>query len=365
MPAIIICAACQTKLKIPDNSTAKALRCPKCKGIVPLAATAPAAPPPPEPAPKANEEEEFEVNEAADEKEEEFEVNAAADEDEELEVNEAADEEEDEADEEADDEATELLVELGFPKGKDPFKIAKIPADVRKAFEKSFIKKERGLWAGRPSAKIIESKAWIGLAVGGGGIVVGLTVCLGAAGASFVVNQGTMATIAMIGLGSFVGLVFAAIGLLAIVFRKNIGGNVKACYVLTNKRAYICDGAAGGGTVRAFTPAQLLKMRIEESSKFEGDGDLIFAYDVMGNEGVSAHKEELDRLKGSGHNVASQSTAVGFLNIEKVTLVKKMVNEVLVAPAVDKAEAKAKAKAKRKKARAKERSKPTRPFGNS
>lgn len=364
MPTIVVCAACQTKLKVPDNSTAKALRCPKCKGIVPVVAKAPAAPPPPEP-PKPKDEEEFEVTEAADEKEEESEVTEAADEDDELEVNEAADEEEDEADEEEDDEAAELLIELGFPKGKDPFKIAKIPEDSRKAFEKSFIKKERVLWAGRPSAKIIESKAWIGLAVGGVGIVVGLTVCLGASAAALVVNQGPLAAVAMIGLGSFFGLVFAGIGLLAIIFRKNIGGNVKACYVLTNKRAYISDGAAGGGTIRAFTPEQLLKMRIEESSKFEGDGDLIFAYDVMGNEGVSTHKEELDRLKGSGHNVSSQSTAVGFLNIENVTLVKKMINEILVAPAEDKAEAKAKAKARRKKAKAKEHSKPSRPFGNS
>src|SRR5437879_2738396 len=107
MPAIVVCAACQTKLKVPENSPAKALKCPKCKGIVPLAPAKKVAPP------KPKDEDEFEVNEAVDEKEEEFEVNAAADEDEELEVNEAADEEEEsEDDEETSDEESSALVEL-------------------------------------------------------------------------------------------------------------------------------------------------------------------------------------------------------------------------------------------------------------
>src|SRR5947208_1025415 len=115
MPAIIASAACQTKLKVPENSAAKALRCPKCKGVVPIPAAKPKpAPPPPK-------EEELEVNEAVDEQEE-LEVNEAADEQEELEVNEAADEDEEDDEE---DEHSELLTELGFAAGKDPFKVAK------------------------------------------------------------------------------------------------------------------------------------------------------------------------------------------------------------------------------------------------
>jgi hypothetical protein len=145
MPAIVVCAACQTKLKVPENSTAKALKCPKCKGIVPLTPAKPDAkanpdaapktetpPPDPKPAPPS-EEEELEVNEAADEQEEE------------LEVNEAADEEEEEGDEEEDEDSP--LVELGFTKGKDPFKVGQIPEPARKAIQKEFVKNEKALWA--------------------------------------------------------------------------------------------------------------------------------------------------------------------------------------------------------------------------
>src|SRR4051794_1021708 len=115
MPAIVVCAACQTKMKVPEATTAKALRCPKCKGAVPLTLSngmvkkdppKPAAPPPPKP-------DEFEVNEAVDEEEKEFEVNEAADD--ELEVNEAVDEEESEDDD-------SFLAQLGFAKVDDPYK---------------------------------------------------------------------------------------------------------------------------------------------------------------------------------------------------------------------------------------------------
>ena len=143
MPAIVACAACQTKLKVPENSAAKALRCPKCKAVVPLA--------PPQPPPK---EEEFEVNEEANEQEEEFEVN------------EAAGEEADDDEPQSAFDKNSPLAKLGFVNVKNPYKKASVPDDAKKAIEKLFIKNEKTLWAGRPSRQIIESKAWIGFVVG-------------------------------------------------------------------------------------------------------------------------------------------------------------------------------------------------------
>jgi hypothetical protein len=344
MPAIVVCAACQTKLKVPENSAAKALKCPKCKGIVPIAPAkanpdaTPKAAPPPEP----KKEEEFEVNEAVDEQEEELEVNEAVDEqEEELEVNEAADEEDEDEDAEEDEDSP--LVELGFTKGEDPFKVGQIPEPARKAIQKAFVKNEKALWAGRPSKELIESKAWLGFVAGGVCLAVALTVCLVTGGIAAFADLGVGRIVAPI-VGALFTLIFGGIGIAAIVFRKHVGGNVAACYVVTNKRAYICDGRSGA--VRAFTPEQLANIRCELSAKFEGAGDLIFAYDFMGDQGVQVDREQIEALNTKG---AGSSTPVGFLNINQAQLVQRMMLELLIEPGLK--EAKKKTKKLRKKGR--------------
>lgn len=174
MPAIVVCAACRTKLKVPENSTAKALRCPKCKGAVPLAPPQKDAPPPakPKPPPVPPVEDELEVNEAVDDKDDELEVNEAVDDDE----GEGEDNDEDEEKVTAKDSA---LAKLGFLDVEDVFEEGDIPEEARKAIQKAFIKKEKALWAGRPDSKIIEASAWIGWVVGSIAILVGTGVCLG------------------------------------------------------------------------------------------------------------------------------------------------------------------------------------------
>jgi hypothetical protein len=370
MPAIVVCAACQTKLKVPEKDPPKALRCPKCKGIVPVAAAAakkPRSAAAPKPAADeeqevnepADDEKEHEVNEAADE---EHEVNEPADDEEEHEVNEAANDEESDEEEESDEAADEdsALAELGFAKVKDVFKQGELPDEARKAIEKSFVKNEKPVWAGRPSVKIIESKAWIGLVAGPIVILLGLGVCLGS-GLSLLIPVDTVVMkIIFLLIGGLVGTVFTLAGVLAIIFRKRIGGNVAACYVVTNKRAYIYDG---GHAVRAFTPKQLESMKVQGSANFPGAGDLIFGYDFMGDQGVLADKEDVDRFANTpGAGGGQSSTPVGFLNIEDVQIVKRMINEVLVEPAIDSADAKAKAKKKKQKEKEKAR-KNHKPFG--
>lgn len=373
MPAIVVCAACQTKLKVPENSTAKALKCPKCKGIVPITpakvevkanpgaapkAEAPPVEPKPAAPPEANRpadksEEELEVNEAVDEQEEELEVNEAVDEqEEELEVNEAADEEADEEEEDEDDQEDEddedsPLVELGFTKGKDPFKVGEIPELARKAIQKAFVKHEKALWAGRPSKEVIESKAWLGFVVGGVCAAVALLVCLITGGIAVFVDM-TAVRIAAPLIGGLFALLFGGVGVLAVVFRKNVGGNVAACYVVSNKRAYIFDGHSA---VRAFAPVQLTKVHCKPSDKFEDAGDLIFAYDFMGDQGVQVDREQVESMKNTATGTGtSASTPVGFLNIGKVQLVRRVLHEKLIDPALKKAKQKKREK-KRKRRR--------------
>ena len=236
MPAIIACAACQTKLKVPENLTAKALRCPKCKGIVPLAPAKAELPSEPKQQPAQDKpEEEFEVNEAVDEKEEEFEVNEAADD--EGENNEGDEEEKSNTDEDP------PLAELGFAQGKDPFKIANLPEPARQAIRKAFLKNEKALWAGRPLKELIESKAWLGFVVGGITLVVALFICLITGLVGLTSNDAAVKIVVPI-IGFVVAVIFCGVGLLAVIFRKRMGGNVAACYVVSNKRAYIYDGSS-------------------------------------------------------------------------------------------------------------------------
>jgi hypothetical protein len=314
MPAILACAACQTKLKVPENSAPKALRCPKCKAVVPHA---PPKPPPPE-------EEEFEVNEAADEKEEEFEVNEAVAEKEESKANKVAEDEvEDEASAEPDEDTA--LAELQFLKVKDVFKKGNIPDDARKAIEKTFVKNEKALWAGRPSEEIIASKSWLGLVVGPIFGLLGVSICLGMGAFSFLTSDLAVRIIAGI-TGAIFGIMFLGGGILMLLFRRRMGGNAAACYVVTNKRAYIFEGS-----VRAFSSAQLQKMSVEPSSKFDGAGDLVFAFERQYHQG------------------GEHRTNIGFLNIEKVRTVKKFIEEVLLEPALAKMKSKTSSGQKNKK----------------
>jgi len=333
MSAIVVCAACQTKLKVPENTTAKALRCPKCKGAVPLAAPKkPSSPPeaakpkpkPPSPPP----EEEFEVNEAADHDEDD----------------------ESEADEETEAAKDSALAKLGFLDVEDVFEEGGVPDDAREAIEKSFIKKEKALWAGRPDPKIIESSAWIGLVVGPIALLVALGACGGGSAFALLSSAEMMVKLIVGGFAAAAFLMFGGVGAVAIIFRKSLGGNAAACYVLTNKRAYIYDGSHH---VRAFSPEQLVEMKSQEASGFPGAGDLIFAYDLMGDAGVQVDKETAQRAHGPG---AQPSTPVGFLAIQKLKLVRQMINEILVQPVLDTMDDKGRKKKKKK-------DKEKRPFG--
>ncbi len=166
----------------------------------------------------------------------------------------------------------------------------------------------------------------------------GSTVCLITGAIAIFVDNTTTKVAAPI-LGGLFGVFFLGIGGAAVVFRKHVGGNVAACYVVSNKRAYIYDGRA----VRAFAPLQLTRVKCEESVKFAGAGDLIFAYDFMGNPGVQLDREQADAAdKHAG--ASGSSTPVGFLNINQVQLVRQVLHDFLIEPGLKKAKQKSKKK---------------------
>ncbi len=346
MSVVVGCPTCQTKLKVPDGTTAKAFRYPKCKGVVPLAApassaaAAAAAPAPkpvaaPKPAtPKAApkppppDEEEFVVDDAVDEEEEEFVVDEAAD-DEKPRKEPVFDED-------------SALAQLGFLNIDDPFAQAEVGKKHRKLIEGKFVKKEKVYWVGRPSQRVVESKAGVNTIVG----VVCIVVGLGVAALSLVIpgfppDAPLPSWLPKAILIPF-GLVFVGVGVFLILRRKSMGGSLDLAYVVTSKHAYICD--LKSEDVRIITPAKIDDLEVKES-KIEDAGDLVLfheldAYGAGAGGGVSF---------GTGGDAYQQAQIpVGFMNIEQVQLVKTMVREVLVDLLEDKAKAK-KQKVKAKK----------------
>jgi hypothetical protein len=364
MPAVVGCPTCQTKLKVPDGTTAKALRCPKCKGIVPLAATAsPAAPPAAKPAtpkpaapvsaapkpavPKAapkpppQDDEEFVVNDAVDEEEEEFVVDEAVD---------ATPRKEPVFDEDS------ALAQLGFLNIDDPFAQAEVGKKHRKLIESKFVGKEKVYWVGRPSQRVIESQAGLNVIIG----IVCIVVGLGIASLSFLIPSfppdvpvpSWLPKAILIPFGG----IFAALGLYMILRRKTAGGSVEVAYVVTNKHAYICDLAKDD--VRIIAPAKIGDLEVKES-KIEDAGHLVLFYELdaygTGTGGGVTF--------GTGGDAYQQAQIpVGFMNIEQVQLVKTMVREVLVDALEDKAKAKKKKKEQEKKEKREEKRKSRRPW---
>ena len=321
--------------------------CPKCKGIVPVAlaqANPDAAPktaePKPTPLPEPKQEEELEVNEAVDEQEEELEVNEAADEDEE--VTEAADEE---AEDEDDENST--LVELGFTKGKDPFKLGELPEPARKAVQKAFVKYEKVLWAGRPSKELIESKAWLGFVAGGICLAVALAICLITGGIAAFVDS----SVARIVGSAYRPRLWLGLCRHGRSRRSSSARRWGATSppVTSSASTVSVSLMVALNIIRTFTPPALApKMKCVESDKFEGAGDLIFAYDFMGDQGVQVDQEQIEAMKSKG---VGSSTPVGFMNINQVQLVRAMMHDLLIDPGLK--EAKKKTKILKKKMRRK------------
>ena len=222
--------------------------------------------------------------------------------------------------------------------------------------EKKFVKKEKVYWVGRPSQRVIESKAGINVIIGIVCLVVGAAI----AGLSFLIpsfppDAPVPSWLPKAILIPFGGCFFA-LGIYMILRRKSVGGSTELAYVVTSKHAYICDLAKED--IRVIAPAKIGDLEVKES-KIEDAGDLILFYELdASGAGVQSG---VSFGRGGNSSYERMKTPIGFLNLEQVHLVKQMVREVLVDAIDDKKKAK-KQKEQEQKEQEREKRKSRRPW---
>jgi hypothetical protein len=189
---------------------------------------------------------------------------------------------------------------------------------------------EKVVWVGRPSVTILLAQATTLRVVGVVLLAAGTSMLAGIAFA-----PGGAVTVGL----SVFGGAFTLFGVLFVFARTFVKGGEsrRSVYVLTNRRALVLEGKVfGAGQVRAYTIAQLKDMQRVDSWRFKGAGDLVFE-----KEDVS-HGNGLPYLPGTLPSRGPRSTGPqyrnhGFLMLENVKAVEKLVRETLVDRGLDKA----------------------------
>jgi predicted Zn finger-like uncharacterized protein len=344
MPLAVACPECGTKLKVADNLAGRSIRCTKCTKIFRVAGpagagkpetkTAPAVKAPPQkpapakaatpvrkPAPKEEEVLDPDSLEMADEPAEDMldEGNLEmADEEaprpKAKSKKKPAKDEEEEFDEEGMKGVKRSKFRVIEP-GEDPFDDTDIPEDYQEKINDELTKGERIVWLGRPAPELMMSNAKIAFYVGLFGLLpLGLLLVI----LGFVIHW------AMI----LIGAVFALFGGLCLLAKW---GTMKSmprrnCYVLTNRRCFTWLAAPGYGDLLSYNTFKLEDMKRKDSLRFKGMGDLIFevvvTYETMGG--------------GSRNTPQRREEPRGFLMIDNVREVEKLIRETLVDRRTDK-----------------------------
>jgi hypothetical protein len=213
--------------------------------------------------------------------------------------------------------------------GGDPFAGLDVPEAMRQDVRAELTRGEEVVWVGRPSMTILLAQATTLRVVGvvllaaGVGMLAGIAFAPGGA--------------VTIGLSVFGGvfLLFGVLFVLARTFIKR-GESQRSVYVLTSRRALVLEGKVfGAGRVRAYTIAQLKGMQRVDSWRFKGAGDLVFE-----KEDVS-RGNDLPSLPGTLRSRGPRATGPqyrnhGFLMLENVKAVEKLVRETLIDRGLDK-----------------------------
>jgi len=196
----------------------------------------------------------------------------------------------------------------------------------RKAVEEELSRDEKVVWVGRPSqgATPPPPKA-IFLTIGG--VLLGLAVLLPVAF--------SVSLIIPVALGAF-GLFF----LFAPTLFK--GGNAyHACYVVTNRRALLCEkGLLGfepgmipswkdltGVRCKSYYPHQLLGMERQSSDTVPGAGDLIFEYIFVAGRGVTNFPGTTGKIMRTD---TPQRVPRGFFYVERAAEVEELIRATLL-----------------------------------
>jgi predicted Zn finger-like uncharacterized protein len=296
MPLLIMCSSCQTRLRVGDDRVGRKMKCPKCQTIFTAASAdsgAASAPAARAKAPPARAPLEVEVGD-------------------------------------------EDVIEAGPHQGKSAghpdqsFEELEVPDSMREEIEKNLTKKEKIVWIGRASMKLMMSNARLGRIIG---IIL---LCVLAATLVITIALQVAGLVVWIICG-FLGLIGAL--LLFVPWLTQRGEKVRPTYVLTNRQVIICQYMGfRGANIRTYTPDRLNKMERREWRRFPGDGDLIFEKEVFTTGGGPSGGGRFRRGPGAFGRTSGQShehtTTIehGFMMIERVGEVEKLVREKLIEP---------------------------------
>ena len=297
---ITVCPNCRSKLRVADDTTAKTVRCPKCRTVFRIETGA--APPAPIKEPVLDEREVQVVNDASALRD-----NAAFEELEELE----------ELDESAD--ADESLVPDG-----DPFAGQDVSDKVQQIIHEELAKSEKIVWVGRPAPHLV--KTWFSkdLIIGGGFIFASFAGFGGGLSLLLNKNLGRMYAFLTGSLMGLVGLAFFLAGVAVCVFPflVRIFPSRRPVYVLTNRGALVVTFFYW--SLRRYNPSQLAGMKLKKSEIEEGAGDLIFETEITTR-----------YVYGARQVAQTVKTPRGFLNIENVRGVRQLIRQTLPKTLID------------------------------
>ncbi len=309
MPTIFACPSCQTKLRIPDAMTGKAVKCPKCRTAIPARAApkppAPAAPRKPPPPAESVSVGEDDVVEPPDE--------VAVDE----------------------NDVVAPAGELARPaKGQKvapaartggssklpllSFEELDVPDAMREAVEAELTSKEKIIWLGRPWMTMYVGQAKVAAVVG----VVLLLAAAGGLGAYFAdVIPPAVPWYAVLAPAGILVLISLLCILAPILVKRS--EHTRPCYVITNRRAMLCEMYGRSRvSITRYNGPQLEEMERKDSWRYPGAGDLVFEIELSRSGRVPP-----GRLISRGDE---QTRPIGFLMLQDVAAVEKLLRQTLI-----------------------------------
>jgi hypothetical protein len=327
MPISIACTSCSKSLKVADTLAGRAVKCPGCTAIVkvpggssgsnPAATSAVSASSPrasaPAPRPSGSS-----SNDAAKR-------SAPA-------QSPPAKQREEELD------------EVGRDKSMPSVELtdSEVPEDMRKRVATELSKGENLIWCGIPSRRIVLIRSLWGPFVG-----VFMLFVFGIMMTMMLAGGGGNALFMLLGIG-VIGLCVITPVILSPFFA--LYRQKRTCYVLTNRRCIVWEcGWFGGVTMKTYNPTQLTNMwRRDAWFGPKGGGDLIFH--SVTTTSVTMTGGGGGRLQRIGHtrharvvggtapsvNVSQRTTHYGFMAIDKVGEIERLVRETLLDRMMDK-----------------------------
>lgn len=295
MPVSAACPGCKKSFKAPDHLAGKAVKCPGCKGVIKIPAAeeedlgAALVEVPATPAPVA-------PRRLRDTPEQDAEEDRPRSKRKPVERLEEPDE--------------DLAMEAINVQDSD------LPEHLRQRIEEELGKGEKLYWVGMPSRRIVLIRSLFYPILG---TIVFLVVMAVFIVPSLVQPQRPGQGFANVLVVGFFGLIFLAGGIATPLMALWRAG--RTCYALTNRRAIVWQaGLFGGVEMENYNAARLANMHRRDMWIFgNGGGDLVFRSRTIVTVTTSRHST----------NVSESTTYYGFLALEEVRKVERLVREVM------------------------------------